>query len=1571
MKKLFSILGSIIFLAILLLPLFHPILTAVAEESQPKLLTVSHNGKKVTADQEIEAGDNDTIQIKATGDFTLKIPKSEGYEIGLLPEEEQQEIKSKSKETENLSFAVTAAEEGYEIQLEKDMTVYFKLNLLAESATLRGTASFKEVNLPETQINLIHLVKPAATIESSAPQPEETTSSAEENQEANEKLQESQESSSAAEVTTESSEEIKEVVFYKDDKKLDDKTKLTVEEGEAFNPSENVTAKSVDGATEYPVKAVVKKEGKKISLSDGSFIPKLETNYHVEYQAVEKKTNETIATQSIGLLVSNGSLDVSLEWVTNDAAQQTHLTHIVSQTNGLRLLTYKLNIVTETKNYKKGEIKITLPANSMNFSNSTGLNKFRQWSQTNISLAPIGQSTDIFAYEKAPDGSLIITNQKDINETIHQSFELSMLFSANEDGSNQGYVRARQIYHGTNASMAFNVEDSSQTEPAKKNFKTNSIKLTLNTSYAQPTMNKFSTPFNPYEWKAEDIGHNRPDNFYNYRWIKFDITHMGGTVNGKNLVMNFTDQFAFERGSTKRNLTKAEVDSLKIFPYYAVNNNRQYFVTEGNAGLDSRTTSSSGQIKWTSKTNRNHTDFIGTNTQYGEGSNDQHHFYFVVGFPKNKFETTDKIHNTITSEYRDGDTNTWYSTDTKTTVATLSEYSFEYPPGDLTSSRKIFAHRSYDTWDPTYSIYGSTSGSTSLKKELVIPVLKAGNDVTIHTAKATYSANQSKAGGIFSFELTDDHAKWKTGGTSPVDMKAEDFYFSQMRIQTQTLLPNAAKNWTQQDGVKLPYLKIMYQDDDSGNWKEHSQLIAPKVYPNAGTNPDGTKYDKYGWGAARSGETNSGVYGVFDLVKDYGIKPYRLRMVTVDKAGNKTKSDGAVGQVTVNVQYDMTIRGIDTTDNKVTQLESWNNNNQLDSLTIHNFTGWKVEGYYSSTGKYTHYNPDHNTANDRFTQDVKEYGDYLERREANHTITTEPEKSFMDKQVVHQSNDPGNKSNLVNWKINWAEGYDIGLTDLDEIRQMFTNGQLKVPERKMIRFTDLLPAGHTYESASVYYRGKWLVEDEDYTVTLTENYGNTGRTLVRFQIDPSSVTNKSGYLSEKGITTNRKGIRGNTLSVNLITRIAWADRFLANENATSSNRNSATIQLFNQNYTPEAMLGDAKTGTAANTEIKSELNNSNASHASPGTITKNSLNAYEAVEITGETSVENGLSKFVKADEEGAIFDISGTGKFSPTGNYFYRLDYRTEASVEENYVKNVVLFDQLEQVNTNQQGYSQGWKGILVDVDTSYARSKGIDAKIYVNNNLITPFKPGGGSLNSASGWKLFTSSMSEADRKNIKTIAVDLTKTTTGVDKQFKNNEYINITFKMKMPENMPSLPKAYNVPWLSSTRVTSGNAVSDVTEGVYTDFQLYRNPDLTIVKQDLENPSTKLDGVKFELEYPDGTKKDYTTNNLGQIKVTDLEPGKYKLREKSTKFGYELLAGVYEFTVNDDRTVTHPKDTNHWKYSFSENTISLNVYNRKKFILPITGGTGAAISLLLIVAIAVIAGLGWYLKRYRFTA
>lgn len=179
------------------------------------------------------------------------------------------------------------------------------------------------------------------------------------------------------------------------------------------------------------------------------------------------------------------------------------------------------------------------------------------------------------------------------------------------------------------------------------------------------------------------------------------------------------------------------------------------------------------------------------------------------------------------------------------------------------------------------------------------------------------------------------------------------------------------------------------------------------------------------------------------------------------------------------------------------------------------------------------------------------------------------------------------------------------------------------------------------------------------------------------------------------------------------------------------------------------------------------------------------------------------------------------------------------------------------------------------------------------------------------------------------------------------------------------------------------SSGTAISKD----YTITNTYSpKTNIKITKVDSKDHSIKLSGVKFKLEklIPDTGGDNYTVDTtfeariattgdtsdlLGIAEFTDLPDGIYRLTEIEAKDGYSLLKDP--ITIKICRTGTTTVDNEEYTFGSDDetkNTISLEISNRMKFLLPQTGGYGAMLFILCGMALATLACLIFFLIALR---
>lgn len=223
-----------------------------------------------------------------------------------------------------------------------------------------------------------------------------------------------------------------------------------------------------------------------------------------------------------------------------------------------------------------------------------------------------------------------------------------------------------------------------------------------------------------------------------------------------------------------------------------------------------------------------------------------------------------------------------------------------------------------------------------------------------------------------------------------------------------------------------------------------------------------------------------------------------------------------------------------------------------------------------------------------------------------------------------------------------------------------------------------------------------------------------------------------------------------------------------------------------------------------------------------------------------------------------------------------------------------------------------------------------------------------------------------------------------------ELSTGDYFNDCFKVQ----------SYN----NGTYVSAGSTeTSTKIDKTFTITNVYSpKTNIKITKVDASDKSVKLNGVEFTLEKlildangnyvvddtfsirkqtTSGTEKISGTEKdtpLGIAEFTDLPDGRYRLTETKAKEGYSLLKNP--ITIKIDRTGTtivcnegESYDESKHNYTFGDtddtkNTISLQISNRMKFLLPKTGGYGAMLFILCGMALATLGCLIFFLITLR---
>ena len=209
----------------------------------------------------------------------------------------------------------------------------------------------------------------------------------------------------------------------------------------------------------------------------------------------------------------------------------------------------------------------------------------------------------------------------------------------------------------------------------------------------------------------------------------------------------------------------------------------------------------------------------------------------------------------------------------------------------------------------------------------------------------------------------------------------------------------------------------------------------------------------------------------------------------------------------------------------------------------------------------------------------------------------------------------------------------------------------------------------------------------------------------------------------------------------------------------------------------------------------------------------------------------------------------------------------------------------------------------------------------------------------------------------------------------KELSTGEYFNDCFKVQ----------SYN----NGTNVSvDSSETSTKVDRTYTITNVYSpKTNIKITKVDASDENVKLNDVEFTLEKltpTSGTGSNFEVDNgftpitvktsgtgdaAGIAEFTDLPDGRYRLTETKAKAGYSLLKDPIIIVI--DRTGTTVVDNETYTFRDTDdtkNTISLQISNRMKFLLPKTGGYGAMLFILCGMALATLGCLIFFLITLR---
>ena len=246
---------------------------------------------------------------------------------------------------------------------------------------------------------------------------------------------------------------------------------------------------------------------------------------------------------------------------------------------------------------------------------------------------------------------------------------------------------------------------------------------------------------------------------------------------------------------------------------------------------------------------------------------------------------------------------------------------------------------------------------------------------------------------------------------------------------------------------------------------------------------------------------------------------------------------------------------------------------------------------------------------------------------------------------------------------------------------------------------------------------------------------------------------------------------------------------------------------------------------------------------------------------------------------------------------YSYRLNFNLGSSN----AKNIIFYDNLEQVNKTEKSE---WNGTFQSIDTSYAEEKGYIPTIYYSTKTNASH-----ILND--DW----TTVKPENNKNIKSIAVQLD-TSNLENGVMKEKESVYVIVNMLAPSEKNFVNKTAINEFECSYDIYD-NGVFENTYTLPSDYAYVKLLDsvgsVTLQKIDSQTGKT-LTGAKFQIydkNYTPLFEEPIEVNAVGRIELNDLPFGTYYYEEIESPLGYEKLSGKHEFKIDGITEIVNIKN------------------------------------------------------------
>lgn len=510
-----------------------------------------------------------------------------------------------------------------------------------------------------------------------------------------------------------------------------------------------------------------------------------------------------------------------------------------------------------------------------------------------------------------------------------------------------------------------------------------------------------------------------------------------------------------------------------------------------------------------------------------------------------------------------------------------------------------------------------------------------------------------------------------------------------------------------------------------------------------------------------------------------------------------------------------------------------------------------------------------NQANARMMQGDKDI--YNRTQQASDYIKKVTPESEFRKDIVQSKNDKRRKQYVVTWRLSAKEQYKDN-SGVHGIRQ--DSGT----------FYDLLPAGASFAQDSMEV---WASENKlsngTYTLSLIENYKDSGRTLVKIQVKEPTTTQ---YQVSYQTTHDYDAIQDYGRSL----------------------LNSAAYETGNDKIA-DGYEDDG--GSVTEKDLMTGLDTNSTGKKFLYTEARHYINIL----LAGN----NGLRKQVKSEKDN---EYSSESCVNNGGNYSYRIRV---ANNKVTRCKNLIFYDSLENYfkssEETEPTISSDWKGTLKGIDLSNLKEKGIQPTVYlskfdklnINNHHDLTEKQDGESV-----WVDYDTFVKQYGLEKAQAIAVDATKKTDGSDFILEGQKSLVFTIFMKAPEmdnTGKDNPRAYNNVFMQQDLLkgegTETTSMPQFFHHDYTTLHYRVTGDVLLKKVDQTDGTSPVYGATYQLRGTSDYGTDYeitqTSDKSGKFSFPKIEMGTYELQEVSCTDDWLMNTEVYHVTIDKSGQVT----------------------------------------------------------------